>query len=201
MICWSCHAEVPRDDAFCPACRRIQPFPAELDHFAVLGLPRRFGLEREALARRHQELTRQLHPDRFARAGPRERRLSLERSTRVNDAYRTLRDDRRRAEYLLRLRGLDPLAESRTDEDPEFLEEQLELRQALAQARSAGDADASRRIAFEGRQRLGRLQAEIAALFHQAEAGGPDRGPDIARRLVRARYYDNLVADAEAPAS
>ncbi len=200
MPCWSCHAEVPRDDLSCPACRRLQPLPPGADHFAVMGLPRRFGLDAGELERRHRELTRRLHPDRFARADPRERAISLERSTRLNDAWRTLRDERRRAEYLLALRGIDPLAEGRTTPDSGFLEEQLEVRQALAEARAAGDDATRRRIAAEERERLAGLLAEVGALFGEAEAGGPDRAADIARRLARARYHDSVIADAEGAA-
>jgi len=200
MTCWSCHAEVPRDDLLCPACRRLQPLAPGADHFAVMGLPRRFGLDPAALERRHKELSRHLHPDRFARAEPRERLISLERSTRVNDAWRALRDERSRAEYLLRLRGLDPAAEERAAPDPGFLEEQLEVRQALAEARARGDEATRRRIAAEGRARLAGLLAEVASLFGEAEGGGPDRAADIARRLARARYYDSLIADAEGAA-
>ena len=201
MPCWSCRAEVPRDDLRCPACRRLQPLPPGADHFAVMGLPRRFGLDPAALERRHKELARALHPDRFARAEPRERLISAERARRLNDAWRVLRDQRARAEYLVGLRGLDPAAEARAAPDPAFLEEQLAAREALAEARARGDDAARRRIAAEGRKRLAGLLAEVAALFGQAEAGGPDRPVDIARRLARARYYDSLVADAEGAAA
>src|SRR5512139_3734007 len=154
MPCWSCRAEVPRDDLRCPACGRLQPLDPGADHFAVMGLPRRFGLDPSVLERRHKELSRALHPDRFARAEPRERLVSAERARRLNDAWRSLRDERSRAEYLLRLRGLDPAAEGRAAADPEFLEEQLQAREALAEARARGDDQARRRIAAEGRERL-----------------------------------------------
>ena len=200
MICWSCRAEVPRDDLHCPACGRLQPLEPGADHFAVMGLPRRFGLDPAALERRHKELSRVLHPDRFARAEPRERLISAERARRLNDAWRALREERSRAEYLLRLRGLDPAAEGRAAPDPEFLEEQLLAREALAEARARGDEATRRRIAAEGRERLARLLSEVAALFERAEGGGPDRPADIARRLSRARYWDSLIADAEGAA-
>ncbi|HET6924080.1 MAG TPA: Fe-S protein assembly co-chaperone HscB [Anaeromyxobacteraceae bacterium] len=200
MACWSCRAEVPRDDLLCPACRRLQALEPGADHFAAMGLPRRFGLDPAALERRYKDLSRQLHPDRFARADPRERLISLDRSTRLNDAWRTLRDERSRAEYLLRLRGIDPAGEGRAAPDPEFLEAQLEVREALAEARARGDDATRRRIAREGRERLAGLLAEVAALFGEAEAGGPDRAADIARRLARARYHDSVIADAEGAA-
>ncbi len=180
-------------------CRKIQPLdPAASDHFSLLGIPRRYDIDLGDVERRFHERSRQLHPDRFARAEPRERRLSLERSTRLNDALRTLRDDRRRAEYLLRLAGHDPFTEARTLHDPEFLEEQLEVREQLALARADGDHEIIDRIAEQARVRLAEIEGEIFALFAEQEEGR-DHHLDIARRLARARYYDNVLADASSP--
>lgn len=165
------------------------------DHFSVLGLPRAYALDLGELQRRFRDLSRQLHPDRFARAEPRERRISLERATRLNDAHRTLEDWRSRAAYLLKLAGTDVFAEGRTHADPEFLEEQLEWREELALAASDADADRLRRIAEDARARLDGLEREVARRF--AEERWSERSADIARRLSRARYYENIVADAE----
>ena len=196
MVCWSCKAEVAEGTVFCPACRKIQPVGRNEDHFSLVDLPREFALEVAELERRFRERSRQLHPDRFARAEPRERRLSLERATRLNDAYRTLKDWRLRAGFLLRLAGSDVFAEGRTYADPDFLEEQLEWREALALAQSDGDEARLRRIGEAARERLRRIEDEVAQRFAD-ERWYSDLSVDIARRLSRARYYDNIVADAE----
>ena len=181
---------------FCPACCRIQPVGRGEDYFSLLGLEREYALDLADLDRRFRDLSRQLHPDRFARAEPRERRLSLERATRLNDAHRSLKDWRSRAAYLLRLAGTDVFAEGRTFADPDFLEEQLEWREKLALAQADGDAEALRRIAQDAKERLSRLESEVARRFAD-ERWFSDLPVDIARRLSRARYYDNIVADAE----
>ncbi len=181
---------------FCPSCRKLQPVGRSEDYFSLLGLPREFGIDLPELERRFRELSRLLHPDRFARAEPRERRLSLERATRLNDAFRALRDWRQRAGYLLRLSGTDVFAEGRTFADPDFLEEQLEWREQLAVANSDGDAPALGRIAASAREKLARLEDEVARRFGD-ERWYSDLNVDIARRLSRARYYDNIIADAE----
>ncbi|HEY6098775.1 MAG TPA: Fe-S protein assembly co-chaperone HscB [Anaeromyxobacter sp.] len=196
MTCWSCKADVAEGSVFCPACRKIQPVGRNEDHFSLFGLERAYALDMGELERRFRELSRLLHPDRFARAEPRERRLSLERATRLNDAYRSLRDWRLRAAYLLRLAGTDVFAEGRTYADPDFLEEQLEWREHLALAQADGDLEALRRIAADARERLRRLEHEVARRFED-ERWFSDLPVDIARRLSRARYYDNIVADAE----
>jgi molecular chaperone HscB len=194
--CWSCKAEVVEGTPFCPSCRKIQPVGRNEDHFSLLGLPREFALDVPELERRFRERSRQLHPDRFARAEPRERRLSLERATRLNDACRALKDWRQRAAYLLRLAGTDPFVEGRTFADPDFLEEQLEWREQLALAIADGDGARLRRIAEDARARLVSLEAGVARLFGD-ERWFSDLPVDIARRLSRARYYDNIVAEAE----
>jgi molecular chaperone HscB len=183
---------------FCPSCRKIQPVGRSEDYFSLLGLPRRYDLDPQEIDRRYRDQSRALHPDRFAKAEVRERRLSLERVTRLNDAYRYLKDWRHRAAYLLKLAGTDVLAEGRNYADPGFLEEQLEWREAMAVARSDGDAERVRRLGAKARERLASLEAEVRALF-----GDPrwhaERALDIARLLARGRYYENIVADAERP--
>jgi molecular chaperone HscB len=189
-------ANVPEGTVFCPSCRALQPVGRNEDYFSLLGLPREFTLDLPELERRFRDLSRQLHPDRFARAEPRTRRLSLERATRLNDAFRALKDWRLRAAYLLKLSGTDVFTEGRTYADPDFLEEQLEWREQLAFAQADGDADRLAAIAADARERLSRLEGDVARRFAD-ERWYSDLNVDIARRLSRARYYDNIVADAE----
>jgi len=196
LTCWSCKGDVAEGTLFCPQCRKILPVGRNEDHFSLLDLPREYALALPDLERRFRELSRQLHPDRFARAEPRERRLSLERATRLNDAYRSLKDWRRRAAHLLKLAGTDVFIEGRTFADPDFLEEQLEWREELALASADRDVARLRRIAADAREQLSRLELEVARRFAD-ERWYSDLPVDIARRLSRARYYDNIVADAE----
>ena len=107
-----------------------------------------------------------------------------------------LRDWRTRAAYLLRIAGTDVFAEGRTFADPDFLEEQLEWREELALAIADRDPGRLRRIAADARERLRGLEEEVARHFAD-ERWFSDLPVDIARRLSPARYYDNIVADAE----
>lgn len=196
MSCWSCNGPTVQSTSFCGSCRRIQPVGRTEDYYSLFDLPREFTIDHGELERRFRERSRQLHPDRYARAEPKERRLSLERATRINDAHRVLKDWRLRANYLLKLAGQDVFGEGKTFHDPEFLEEQLEWREALALARADGDKAALQGIAARARFRLTALEAEVAAFFEDP-AWFSDRVMEIARRLSRARYYDNIVSDAE----
>lgn len=75
------------------------------DFFLTLGVERTFGFESAALERHFHTLQRNSHPDRFARAESGILGSALERSSEINEAYRTLRNPLKRMKYLLSLYG------------------------------------------------------------------------------------------------
>lgn len=112
------------------------------DHFALLGLPRMQGLDGAELDRRFRQLQAEVHPDRHVQADDAQRRLAMQWSTRANEAYQVLKFPGSRALYLLTLLGHDPQVESNTAMPTEFLMGQMALREAVMEARSAGDEEA-----------------------------------------------------------
>src|SRR3977135_2298458 len=105
QACRECGAGAPLDAHFCPQCTKILPLQRQADYFSFLGLPRKLHVDASDLEQRFRALSRQFHPDFFYNAAPAERRASLERSSYLNDAYRTLRQPIARVEYLLQLEG------------------------------------------------------------------------------------------------
>jgi molecular chaperone HscB len=103
-------------------------------HFDLFGLPAAFGLDREALEKAYLEIQSRVHPDRFAHACDAERRASMQWTTRVNEAYRILKDPVQRAKHLLELQGIDVGFETNTQMPTDFLLRQLELREELESA-------------------------------------------------------------------
>src|SRR4051794_6410518 len=101
MKCPQCSAETG-GRPFCPACGKLSPPVPGATHFAVFALAPSPDLDVAALEKQYRELSLKLHPDRFARADAHERRLSLEQTTALNDAFKTLKDPVRRAFYLLK---------------------------------------------------------------------------------------------------
>ena len=111
-------------------------------HFELFGLQPAFALDHEALERAYREIQSRVHPDRFAHAGDAERRASLQWTTRVNEAYRSLRNPVQRASHILALHGVDVAFETNTAMAPAFLAQQMELREALENAERAKDVKA-----------------------------------------------------------
>jgi molecular chaperone HscB len=109
-------------------------------HFELFGLEPVFALNADSLDSAYRDIQAKVHPDRFAHAGDAERRASLQWTTRVNEAYRTLKDPLQRAKHLLELRGVDVAFESNTAMPADFLVQQMELRESLEEAVATKDA-------------------------------------------------------------
>lgn len=111
----------------------------QTDHFALLGLPAQFTLDRPALDAAWRQAQAQVHPDRFAVGTPAERRVAMQWASQLNEAYRVLRSPLERARYLCEQAGEDLQVETNTAMSPAFLMQQLEWREALDDARAARD--------------------------------------------------------------
>lgn len=225
-VCWSCGGETAADTQLCANCGKLQPYiPA--DYFAFFGLPRRFQLDAPALEKQFYRLSRQFHPDLYARASAEEQRWSLEKSSVLNDAWRTLRDPLKRTEYMLGLAGIRLEEQSRDASDraaengmakqqvvpPDLLEEVFELNMQLEEmrmAKASGADDPETRGSLEAakqnfdaqmkasEQDLQRLWSEWDAA---AESNGENTQQAAQQKMVdllnRRSYIRNLLRDVE----
>lgn len=162
------------------------------NHFELLGLPVTYSVDPARLESAYRELQSRVHPDRFASGSEAERRVAMQWATRANEAYRTLRDPLERARYLLRLRGYDTGEESNTAMPPDFLMQQMEWRESVAEARGARDAARLRELRTE----LGGDRNEMLALLGKAldREANYDAGCSIVRKL---RFLDKLDEEVD----
>jgi molecular chaperone HscB len=173
--------------AFCATCKAVQP-PGQLDHFARLGLDRGFAVDAAEIDRRYFALQRQLHPDRFATRSARERALSQQQATSLNEAYETLKDPLARAGYLLGLSRIEVNAEGcNTLTDPVLLSEAMEMREALADAEDVAAVDG---IAARARADIADCVAELGQAF------GCDDLDRAGRLTTRLKYLTKLAEEA-----
>jgi molecular chaperone HscB len=201
MICWSCQKEAG-SDPLCQSCRAIQPPTAGITFFEALGLPRSFLIDPVQLEERLKDLSRQLHPDRFAQKSPRERRMSLEWTTTLNDAHRTLMDPLRRAVYLLRSYGVDVDKESGKGVaralPPTFLEEILELRETLAEAKARKDLGKVRDLSQGVARRSADLLEKLSDVFRKLEShDDSDLVTRASEMTVALKYFHRFAEEVE----
>ena len=108
-------------------------------------------------------------------------------ATRVNEAYQTLKKPLPRAQYLLSLAGHAVDGHSNTAMPPEFLMEQMEWREAVAEARVARDLDELEQLHHRVTQRMNDRYEQLACLLddeHYAFA---------ADRVRRQMFLDKLL--------
>lgn len=223
QTCRTCGGLAPLDAHFCPQCTRILSLGRHGDYFAFFGIPRKLNLDAGDLEQRFRTLSRQFHPDYFYNASPSERRASLERSSYLNDAYRTLRQPISRLEYLLRLESGDrslavrPDGASRGFGDgvpASLLEEVFALNEELDEVRelrAAGAPPKDWRARFDRARRpieakRAAHETELQALSARwdvlVEAGAPaaERQPvldALRERMLEGTYINNLLAGIE----
>ncbi len=152
------------------------------DFFALFDLPQRFRLDLGKLDVRYRELQKEVHPDRFANAEDSQKRLSMQWATRVNEAYQALKKPLERAKYMLHLAGHDVQAENNTAMATDFLVEQMEWREATAEARIGRDHHELERLFHRLRDDMATRYEELAALLD--DACDKDGAADCVRRLM-----------------
>ena len=198
-----------RAEHFCSACGKVQP-PVPVDYFTFFGLPRKLNVDVAGLEREFYQLSRKLHPDLYSGAEAREQQWSLEQSSQLNDAYRTLKDPIKRTEYLLRLEGveLEEQSKSATEQarasgqvkkqvvPPDLLEEVFDLNMQLEELRmqkKLGEDDPSL-IEEIGRQKL-ELEEKHEALLDQLKGEWTewDRAVDSGAESDRLQIRDKMV--------
>lgn len=188
-VCWSCRGPVAPAVLFCGTCSAVQP-PGQADHFSRLGIDFGFDISTDLLDRRYFERQRQLHPDRFVSRTARERALSQSQATTINEAYETLKDPLRRADYLLHL-GQDGATPEGCHliNDLELLTEAMELREALAEAGTPDEvADLARRAADD----IARCTRDLSQAFAAEDFEA------AARLTTRLKYLRKLADDCRA---
>ncbi len=166
-----------------------------MDPFALLGAPRRFDLDLAVVEKSHRELSRALHPDKFAQTGASERRASLEKAATVNEAWRIVRDPIRRAEALFRLEGLAVGETNEPKASPAFLMDVMEEREALSEARAAKDLAKVEKLAAKITARSEATSAKLAAGF-SGEKPSPEALARLLPLLGELRFYRRFLDEA-----
>jgi molecular chaperone HscB len=209
--CWSCGDM--RAAHFCDSCGRLQP-PSPADFFSFFGLPHKLNVEPSFLEHEFHALSRKLHPDAYVRFSPQEQSWSLEKSSQLNDAYRTLRDPISRTEYLLKKEGVELDEQSKLATETarstgtlkkqgvpaDMLEEIFELNMQLEEARmnlKAGERDPTLNAELQNtKRRLEQkhevLMEELKECWNEWDAMIDRGGPDEERTILRDRMVDVL---------
>jgi molecular chaperone HscB len=146
------------------------------NHFELFNLPQQFAVDAGALDSAYRDVQSRVHPDKFVNATDAEKRVAMQWATRANEAYQTLKNPQKRAQYMCELNGVDLQTESNTSMPMAFLMQQMEWREELGDARAGKDSDAldalDKQLRNARKEQLAQIEQQIdAGDFHAAAQG------------------------------
>ena len=154
------------------------------NYFELFGLPAGFEIDVQALTERYRDLQRSVHPDRFTNATDRERRLSMQQASLINEAYQSLKEPLKRARYLLGLNGIDINDESNTIMDTTFLMQQMELRETLEELSGKSDPmTALEEFSAEVESMINDLISQLSSCFGDSSEDALNRAHGLSLQL------------------
>src|SRR3954467_2683692 len=215
--CWSCSSPLAVSEHFCSTCGKVQPI-RPMTHFEFFGLRKKLNLDESRLRKDFYALSRKLHPDVYARATANEQEWSLQKTSQLNDAYRTLKDPIARTQYLLSLEGIQLEEQSKSATDAarksgaekkqtvpaELLEEVFELNMQLQELKM-GERDPQTIAQLESAKKKFEQKLDDSNFELRKYWGAWDNAQDRAAEkkamdqmvalLNRRSYIRNLVRD------
>lgn len=160
------------------------------NHFALFSLPETFAQEMSALENRYRTLVSECHPDRSAAGDETSKRLALQASTQVNEAWQTLKSPLARARYLLKLRGVDTQEQANTAMPMDFLMNQMQWREAIEDAEANKNIDQLETLNHELRAEIEAHESNLGALIDTAH-----NYPEAALAVRKLRFLEKLEED------
>ena len=158
------------------------------NYFELFGFAEGFEIDQEELANKYRAFQTELHPDRFANASDQERRISVQSTAFVNEAYTTLKNDLKRAHYLLKLKDIEFDADTETSSDTEFLMQQMELHERVEELDHAADPlETLDGLSKEFKQQQAKLISQFAAHYSKENL---TEAKDSALKL---QFYERLT--------
>jgi molecular chaperone HscB len=199
----------------CPSCGRRQeprlicadcgaPLSARLDNFAALELTKKLALDLPGLERTYHDLSRKIHPDRFASAAPAIRESSLRATALLTSAYRTLRDPVARGLYWLELNG-ESLGRDNKQVPADLAELVFDTQEQLSELRGSRQDGTKSILVVQKRDEIqAAMDQAMAALernFARIDAAKPDAQKmlilELKAILSKIAYLRTLIRDVD----
>lgn len=166
-----------------------------MDYFQIFGIENKFNLDLKGLSERYQTIQKSVHPDKFTHGSSQDQMLAVKKSTLINDAYQTLKNPLKRAEYMLTLRGVEQPSEQASFSDNEFLMRQMELREMLAEIKFSDDVNAA---VFEMTQVLEReFEQLFKAMQMQLSENTLAANKQACSDLRKLKFYQKLHVELD----
>jgi len=184
-ICWNCQSAIPPNIFLCQKCNKIQP-PKQVDEFKLLGISEKFDLDLEELENAYLKLQRLFHPDKYSQLSNQEIKYSTLLSSMINEAYQKLHSSISRASILLKLNGFNSHSEDQSFNDPEVLEEIMDIQNNFLEAENSEQKKSS----------IQNLNRKIRETMNNLSISFNNKEYEVANKLnIKLSYLEKIRAD------
>ena len=184
-ICWNCENIIPPNTFLCYKCNKIQP-PRQVDEFKLMGLSETFDLDLDELENAYLKLQQLFHPDKYSQLSDQEIKYSTLLSSMINEAYQKLNSSISRATILLKLNGFNPHSEDKSFNDPEVLEEIMDIQNEFLKA----DSYEQKKLSIQ------KLNFKISETMDKLSTSFKKKEYQIAKKLnVKLSYLEKIKID------
>jgi len=198
LKCAQCEA-LQQAPLACVDCHDLLAHVQGADYFELFGLPRSYAIDPAGLNRAYVAITRNIHPDRFARDGAQMQSFALRASAAVNKAHEVLSDPIRRAEYLLETAGGKSASQDKRVPQA-FLAETMMLRESIEDAKAEGESQLLATLRSRVSVAKEATERKIAGLCDHLSDGGDAVKEELRQTLNTYKYHANLAAQFDGTA-
>ncbi|CEM07873.1 unnamed protein product [Vitrella brassicaformis CCMP3155] len=202
LVCPYCEFRHTSFSFFCQGCGALQPSPeeAQVGHYELLDCDVGFDVDTARLSKTYKTLQQSLHPDKYAhktKENVPDVQASADRaSARVTEAYRTLLDPLKRAQYLLRKKfNISVLEEEQRVNDPELLEEVMEIQERLEEDPNTTQEDIEA-LKKDFDARVCKLVNTLSDHFRRADRQSLDES-SIREAVERLQFYYRIKEELQ----
>lgn len=139
-ICKSCKLNELNNKVICGVCvtvRKPLEYIKDKDFFAIFNLNKNYSIDKNKLDKQYKDIQKVIHPDKYSLLGDKEIKEAQDCSAYVSNAYNILKDDIKRANYLLKLKGADCIEETSSNVyETDLLEALMEYQERIEESES-----------------------------------------------------------------
>ena len=159
------------------------------NYFQLFELEPSFVIDFDVLEKKYFKLQKKFHPDKYVNATDYEKRLSLQITSYVNEAYETLINDYLKSMYLLKIVGYEIDDQNNTISDPIFLMNQIELREESENIASKRNTDDIKRFTLK----IDNLKKECLSDFEKYY--NEKNFDDASKKVKEMKFYISIEDD------
>lgn len=164
-----------------------------MNYFDLFELPVNFTIDKEKLRKKYYALNRENHPDNFTLDNQDEQISALEKSSFINEGFKTLKDEMKRIKYTLELNGIK-FEEGNESVPQMFLMEMMDINEFIFDFKMNPSDEAKNNIVSQIKSLKKRIFENVNEFINNFDFINPDKKQlELIKDYYLKRKYLNRI--------